>query len=352
MILSPTGTLYTISSEVPAADSESKASKHLVVTARRGDEIRREIVPASTESGSHTNGLLGYDPESGTMFVFWVQHFGFLYNQLLFCARDSDGTWSEATAFGSPYNYRENLRVAVTRKVTDDNGEQTAALSIHATWWELSTSTGTASAQYWMLSDRKRPGRRCDRSRSARVRRSVRRAGTRPEDVDPNVFKHPQIVSSPQQDSVSLVFGDPRDQKLPPRSFHADAWCRGPRAASAFRSERATVDSALRRFKVGADARLDARVRQRQPRRVLHGRRQAPRIRDPERRQVERSADHRPRRAGLERAPRSERSSGCSPTSRSSTAKQPRKSRRAMRRLSSFAANARVRSAASSASPR
>ena len=43
MILSPTGALYTIASEVPAADSESKASKHLVLTERRGEEIRREM---------------------------------------------------------------------------------------------------------------------------------------------------------------------------------------------------------------------------------------------------------------------------------------------------------------------
>ncbi len=99
MILSATGTLYTISSEVPPADSGVEASKQLILTERRGDEIRREVVPASTQSGSHTNGLLGYDPESGTMFVFWVQHCGFLYNQLLFCARDGSGTWSEATAF-------------------------------------------------------------------------------------------------------------------------------------------------------------------------------------------------------------------------------------------------------------
>ena len=232
MILSPTGTLYTISSEVPAADSESKASKQLVVTARRGDEIRREIVPASTESGSHINGLLGYDPESGTIFVFWVQHFGFLYNQLLFCTRDSDGTWSEATAFGSPYNYRENLRVAVTRKVTDDNGEQTTALSIHATWWELSTSTGISSAQYWMLP--------IDKGRV----------------VDPSVFKHPQIVSSPQQDSVSLVFGDPATRSFRRVRFTPS---RGARSEGRLRVPVGKNDGGFGapRFRVGADARLD-----------------------------------------------------------------------------------------------
>lgn len=256
MILSPTGTLYTISSEVPAADSESKASKQLVVTSRRGDEIRREVVPASTESGSHINGLLGYDPESGTIFVFWVQHFGFLYNQLLFCTRDTDGTWSEATAFGSPYNYRENLRVAVTRKVTDDIGEQTPALSIHATWWELSTNTGISSAQYWMLPIDK--GRVVDPT-EVNLREFIdpfAAPAPGPADVDPSVFKHPQIVSSPQQDSVSLVFGDPAT-----RSFRRVRFTptRGARSEGRLRVPVGKSDGGFGapRFRVGADARLD-----------------------------------------------------------------------------------------------
>lgn len=256
MILSPTGTLYTISSEVPAAGSESKASKQLVVTARRGDEIRREVVPASTESGNHINGLLGYDPESGTIFVFWVQHFGFLYNQLLFCARDSDGTWSEATAFGSPYNYRENLRVAVTRKVTDDNGEQSTALSIHATWWELSTTTGISSAQYWMLPIEK--GQVVDPT-EVNLREFIdpfAAPAPGPADVDPSVFKHPQIVSSPQQDSISLVFGDPATRSFRRVRFTPS---RGARSEGRLRVPVGKNDGGFGapRFRVGADARLD-----------------------------------------------------------------------------------------------
>jgi hypothetical protein len=257
MILSATGTLYTISSEVPPAGSGSLASKQLVLTERRGDEIRREVVPASTESGSHTNGLLGYDPESGTMFVFWVQHFGFLYNQLLFCARDSSGTWSEATAFGSPYNYRENLRVAVTRKVSDDDGEQTTALSIHATWWEFSSQTGHASVQYWMLPIE--DGKVVDPT-AVELEQFIEpfaAPAPGPEDVDRNVYKHPQIVSSPQQDSVSLVFGDPATRSFrrvrftPSRGVRSDGRLRVPvgRGDGGFSAPR---------MRLGADARLDA----------------------------------------------------------------------------------------------
>lgn len=257
MILSSTGTLYTISSEVPAADSGSLASKHLVLTERRGDEIRREIVPASTESGSHSNGLLGYDPESGTMFVFWVQHFGFLYNQLLFCARDSSGTWSEATAFGSPYNYRENLRVAVTRKVGDDDGEQVTALSIHATWWEFSSQTGHASVQYWMLPIEN--GKVVDPT-EVDLRQFIdpfAAPAPGPEDVDRNVYKHPQLISSAQQDSVSLVFGDPASRSFRRVRFTPS---RGARAEGRLRVPVGRGDGGFPapRFKLGADARVDA----------------------------------------------------------------------------------------------
>ncbi len=257
MILSPTGTLYTISSEVPAPGSESKASKHLVLTARRGDEIHREVVPASTESGNHINGLLGYDPESGTMFVFWVQHFGSFYNQLLFCARDSSGTWSEATAFGSPYNYRENLRVAVTRKVSDDNGEQAAALSIHATWWELSGDTGIQSAQYWMLPIEN--GRVVDATGVdlSEFIEPFAAPSPGPADADPSVYKHPQIISSAQQDSVSLVFGDPATRSFRRVRFTPS---RGARADGRLRVPVGKSDGGFGapRFKVAAEGRLDS----------------------------------------------------------------------------------------------
>lgn len=257
MILSPNGTLYTISSEVPAINSGSQASKQLVLTERHGDEIRREVVPATREGGSHINGLLGYDPESGTMFVFWVQHFTFFYNQLLFCARDSSGKWSEAKAFGNPFNYRENLRVAVTRKVSDDDGEQTSALSIHATWWELSTDTGHASVQYWMLPIDK--GAVVDAT-GIDLREFIDPFAAPtpgPADVDLSVYKHPQIVSSPQQDSVLLVFGDPATRSFRRVRFTPS---KGARSDGRLRVPVGRNDGGFSapRFKVGADARIDA----------------------------------------------------------------------------------------------
>jgi hypothetical protein len=210
ILLSSTGKLYTISSEAPGAGSKSEASLQLVLTERHGETTVSEVVPASTVRGTHMNGLLGYDAESGTLFVFWIQHFGYLYNQLLFSTRDSAGNWSEATSFGSPYNDRQNLRIAVTRKVADsDGGDPAVGLTVHATWWEFDTRTGRESAQYRMLPIQ--DGRVVD-AFEVNLDEFLSPDASTPSlvEADTTVLKHPLLSSSSQQDSVLLVFGNAR----------------------------------------------------------------------------------------------------------------------------------------------
>lgn len=209
VLLSSSGTLYTIASEAPGADSPSEASTHLVLTERNGEVTKREIVPASDVRGSHLNGLLGYDADSGTLFVFWIQHFGYLYNQLLFCTRDSAGKWSEPSSFGSPYNFRENLRIAVTRKVADpEGGDPADGLTVHATWWEFDTRTGHEGAQYRMLPIQ--DGRVIDPSDLDLNEFLAYDTTTNSPNADPTILKHPLLSSSQQQNSVLLVFANAR----------------------------------------------------------------------------------------------------------------------------------------------
>lgn len=254
MLLSSSGSFYTVSSEAPAETDASDAITHLVLTEHRGEETVREIVPATTVRGTHSSAHLGYDSESGTLFVFWIQHFGFLYNQLLFCTRDNQGNWSEATAFGSPYSFPQNLRIAVTRRVVDaaDNTSHNA-LTVHATWWEFDSQLGIETPQYRMLPIQ--DGRVVDVSEldlSAFVDRTVIGA----EDVDVSVLKHPMLSSSTQQDSVLLVFGDTRTRTFtkvritPYRNVVADGRLRVPvgKADGGFRAPR---------FAVNADSRLE-----------------------------------------------------------------------------------------------
>ena len=176
-----------------------------MLTERRNDQTTREIVPATMERGKHTNPVLGYDDESGTLFVFWIQHVGAIYNQLFFVTRDKDGHWSEPTEFGNPYNVRENLRVAVTRKVAGADGESTGVgLTLHATWWEFDTRTTHESAQYHMLSIE---NGKVEASAELDLSQFVDRESLGPADIEASVLKYPMIVSSPRQDSVLVTFG-------------------------------------------------------------------------------------------------------------------------------------------------
>ncbi len=254
MLLSNSGAFYTVASEKPADADASEASEHLVLTELRGDQTIREIVPATTIRGDHRNALLGYDSDSGTLFVFWIRHFGFVYNQLLFSSRDSLGNWSEATAFGSPYSFPKNLRIAITRKVLDAEDERAHnALTVHAAWWEFDAELGAESPQYRMLPIQ--DGRVMDSSGldlSAFVDRTV----IGPEDVDASVLKHPMLSSSPQQDSVLLVFGDPSTRTFtkvritPYRNVRADGRLRVPvgKAEGGFKAPS---------FSVSANSRLE-----------------------------------------------------------------------------------------------
>ena len=205
VLLTSAGDLFSIASEAPAEGSTSQATLHLVLTERRDDQLIREIVPATMERGKHTNPLLGYDGDSGTLFVFWIQHLGAIYNQLFFVTRDSAGHWSEPTEFGNPYNYRENLRVAVTRKVTGENGvDSSAGLSIHATWWEFDSRTGRESAQYHMLSIEN--GSVVDVG-ELDLSQFVDHNNAGYAEIDRTVLKYPMFVTSSRQDNVLLTFG-------------------------------------------------------------------------------------------------------------------------------------------------
>jgi len=252
MLLSSSGSFYTVSTETPTATDASDAITHLVLTEHRGDQTVREIIPASAVRGSHNNAHLGYDSESGTLFVFWIQHFGFLYNQLLFCTRDNTGAWSPATAFGSPYSFPQNLRISVTRKVVDATDESThQALTVHATWWEFDSQTGLESPQYRMLPIQ--DGRVVDVS-SLDLNAYVDRTAFGPEDIDASVLKYPMLSSSSQQDSVLLVYGDTQNRTFtkvritPTRGVVANGRLRVPvgKSDGGFKAPRFAVSSTTR----------------------------------------------------------------------------------------------------------
>jgi hypothetical protein len=212
-LLTPDGTFFTVSSELTNADASS-AESHLVLRAQQGDVVTSEIIPATLEKGLHTEADMAYDAESQTLFVFWLNYTSVQTSQLMFSWRDANGTWSEAETFGQQFDYHSNLRIAVTRKASEEDGtiDPESAISVHLVWWENNTEN-EESPQYAMLALDKgsiESIQRLDLTQFAATADGEALAA----DADRSVLKQPLLFESPQQESVLVVFGDPAKETL------------------------------------------------------------------------------------------------------------------------------------------
>lgn len=205
-LLTPDGTLFTIDTHVNEPGSLSAA--HLVLRVQRGSEVVPEIVPATLEEGAHMQPAIAYDADAQMLFVFWLRYTGLTGSQLMFACRDANGTWGNAQVFGERFNPRDNLRVTVTRKVTDADGHVSAGVSVHLVWWEFDTDDGSESARYAMIpiENGKIVGEPQRLALDSFVDASSHDVA--PEAVDTAVLKQPLLFSSPTQDSVLVVFGE------------------------------------------------------------------------------------------------------------------------------------------------
>jgi hypothetical protein len=210
-LLTRDGALFSVqtqqSSETP--DVETLATQYLVLETRRGADIQRQMIPATNSKGAHGSAALAYDAESKTLFVFWLHDTGTTASELLFASLDSSGVWSEATAFGMPYNVRENLRIAVTSKVLDKGeGKLVPGLSVHAAWWEFDSQRvdGSWSAQYALLAIQNGKVAEID---FFDLNGLIHGYGEGVGDVTtPSVLRHPQLFPAATQDSMLVIYGD------------------------------------------------------------------------------------------------------------------------------------------------
>jgi hypothetical protein len=207
-LLTPQGTLYTLEPRTAAAtpDIETEATEYLVLTARRDDTAVSQIIPATLTRGVHTSAAMAYDSDSQMLFTFWLRQVTLMQSELLFASLSADGTWSPATAFGQQFDFRENLRIAVTRKIADSETETLVpGVTVHVVWWEFDTKKGHEGAQYAMLA--------VENGSVAEVTHlslNAFAASTREDTsvTDLSVIKQALIVASPKQDSVLVTFGD------------------------------------------------------------------------------------------------------------------------------------------------
>jgi hypothetical protein len=212
-LLTPDGTFFQVRTELTNADA-SAAEGRLVLRTQRGDEVTTEVIPATLERGLHTEADMAYDAESQTLFVFWLYHSSVGSSRLMFACRDANGTWSDPETFGQQFDYHSNLRIAVTRKVAEEDGtiSGASAVSVHLVWWENDTE-GKESAQYVMavIEDG-----RINRLEPLSLSQFAADAEGEPlpADADRSVLKQPLLFASPQQDSVLVVFGEPEKEEL------------------------------------------------------------------------------------------------------------------------------------------
>jgi hypothetical protein len=220
ILLTSDGTLFVaeqVSNDTSEVDTSVMA--YIRLTVRKGEETRRMIVPGTLEAGLHKNPALAYDDATKTLFVFWQRSASLLHSELLFQTMNGNSEWGPTAAFGDGRNMRENLRIAVTRKADAPTPEGTGTMTVpqinvHAVWWETDSWDGQESAQYAMLTV----------ENGAVIETSMQQLYTF---VDPsaaetrfvadsvaNVYKHPSLFPSPQQDSVLVLFGEARDESF------------------------------------------------------------------------------------------------------------------------------------------
>lgn len=223
-LLTAGGTLYTLDVQFAHEHPEvvTDSFSYFVLKARNGAEVTSEIVPATAKSGNHINPSMAWEAESGTLYIFWIRHTSIIANELLFVSRAKDGVWSEESSFGSPWNFRENLTIAATRKVADlENEKSVPGISVHAAWWEFDSSTGTESARYAMLTIEN--GKVASIENLDLVPFTEEPAPVVPEAaadetvapepaIDPSVLQHPILTA--RTDSVLLTFGSNKSGRI------------------------------------------------------------------------------------------------------------------------------------------
>jgi hypothetical protein len=219
VLLTSDGTLFVAEQESPTDSGEvgSSVRGFIRLTIRRGEETQKFIVPGTRESGLHKNPALAFDDEAQTLFVFWQRSESLLHSELVFQSLSSDFHWGPTASFGDGSNYRENLRIAVTRKADSPDGTGIVSIpqiNVHAVWWESDSWDGQESAQYAMLTIEKGTVVAMTVQPLFEFVDSTSVLSRFVAESVPEVFKHPSLFPSPQQDSVLVLFGELRNDSM------------------------------------------------------------------------------------------------------------------------------------------
>jgi len=217
VLLTSDGTLFTVESLFATPDAKVSSTRYLTLTVQNGSDSKSEIVPASSNGGAHVEPSLAYDAETKTLFLFWeAARAGALATDLAFTWY-RDGKWGNLTTLdGADWDLRSNLRIALTRKTQTMAYDGTAStipeITIHAVWWE--TGRTSSWARYAMITfDHGDAIVDAVENLSDFVGKPA--AATLLDTPSKReLLAHPAIFEASNHETVDVVFGDPRTDKL------------------------------------------------------------------------------------------------------------------------------------------
>ncbi|HEX7152683.1 MAG TPA: hypothetical protein VF618_14430 [Thermoanaerobaculia bacterium] len=225
ILLTPTGTLYTVEGEWAAHHPEvaTASTRYLVLTTRTGDTVTRTLVPdSSVTAGVHTNPALAYDRVSETLFVFWKHSSNGRVSNLMVASMTADGRWSDAKAFSNVSSvWRSNLRIGLTRKSffrdSENNEYAFPEINIHVAWWE-DRGGDEELARYAMLTIENGAISNTAEYDLEQFADFAKPATDRNDDdeeaMNTEILRHPAIFESADHATVDIVFGDTKEKNF------------------------------------------------------------------------------------------------------------------------------------------
>jgi hypothetical protein len=205
VLLTSDGTLYTIESK-EALEGDSNRSLQLTIT--KGNKSTSTTIPESL-TGTNWRPALTYEPDSKTVFVFWIGQINGMSSRLLF-ASYKDGKWTPAVSIDDqPYTYRYNLRIAITRHVStqqsDGSFSDAPALLVHAVWWE-DAGANKERARYALFTIENSRVTNYEIHDLLGLAQIPIMAYAVDKDFNTEILRHPAILEG--TNSVDVIFGD------------------------------------------------------------------------------------------------------------------------------------------------
>lgn len=220
MLILPDGTVYSVASE-EAFSFRGEAASMLVFTAQSGEKTTRSVIPESVNTGSNSHPTLAYDPGTQRLFLIWLRMTDPRSSELMVAAY-IDGEWRPAVSLDSKRAVRYNLSIGITRRVQqqqrDGSFAESAALVLHAAWYEQGSGTNGPRYAVMMLGG----GGTVSAADIHDLTEFVEQDGSSGistaeinGDSNRDFYRHVAVLAGPTPDAVDVVFADPRTS-----SFH------------------------------------------------------------------------------------------------------------------------------------